>query len=700
MDELIKNALQAGHLALTEPEAKKLCYQYLIPVPDFSITRSPQDALEASKKLGFPLVAKIISREIIHKSDAGGVMLGLNSPQDVEAAFTTLLNRAMTTVSESKIEGVLLERMQSKGAELVIGATRDPQFGMVLMFGIGGIFVEALRDVTFKLVPVTRQDASEMLNGIRTQRLLSGFRGVPAANRETLIQILQAASRMVVENPEIAELDLNPVIANEKGAIAVDARVILSETPASTPPTRPRPDLLSYFFKPESVAVIGASAVEGKIGHEVLKSLSKYEYKGKVTPINPTSDSILGLKCYPSIAKTPENVELAVLTVPSKLAPSVAEECGTKGVKAIIIVSGGFKEAGMQDVEKRTVEIARKYGMRIIGPNCIGVLDGHSRLDTFFQSHEKMIRPQSGNVAFITQSGTFGATMIEWAAEAGIGISKFVSYGNRCDVDEGDLVEFFGKDPETALVGIYVEGLDNGRKLYEVARTVTRTKPIVVLKSGKTALGSKAAKSHTGWLAGSYDVAEAAFRQAGMIVSRNVEDLFDKVKALSMQPLPKGKDVIMVTNGAGPCVMAADRMEQIGIPVAHLSQSTKTELAQKLPSYCLISDTTIDLTGSATSNDYHIALRTLASDPEVQVLMPFFVFQDTPLDEGIVQVLAEIRKLGKAIVGCAAGGPYTRMMSKKIEALGIPIYETGERAVHAVDALIQQARVSGQLTQS
>ena len=695
--KILQAALESGHSTLTEPEAKALCREYAIPVPVFVTAHSPDEARQQSKELGFPIAAKIVSRDILHKTEAGGVVLGVETPEEAESAFSEITRRAKAHSPHAKIEGVLLERMQANGVELIVGATNDPQFGKTLHFGVGGVLVELMRDVAFKLAPITRLDARNMLREIRSQKLLSGFRNRNPVNQESIMKILEAASTMVTENPEIAELDLNPVVANENETVAVDARVVLSTLRKQETSTRRSIDQLGYLFNPESVAVIGASTTLGKIGHEVFRNLAKYDYKGTVFPINPSSDTVLGLKAYASILDAPGQVDLAVLTIPSKIAATVVEECGRKGVKDVVIVSGGFKESGLEDVEKQMVETARKYGIRIVGPNCIGVFDGHSRLDTFFQSHDRMMRPRGGSVSFITQSGTFGATILEWAAESNIGISKFVSYGNRCDVDEGDLIEFFGKDAATSLIGVYVEGLDDGRKLYDAARKVTPSKPIVILKAGRTSLGSKAAKSHTGWLAGSYEVAEAAFRQAGMVVASNLEDFFDKVKALSMQSLPASAGLAMVTNGAGPCVMAADQIEQTGLSLATLSAATKSKLIESLPSYSLVSDTTVDLTGSATSKDYHTALAALAGDPNVGLLMLFFVFQDTPLDEEIVTVLGEISKLGKSMVVCASGGPYTREMSKRIEGLGIPVYETAERIVGAVEALVCQAQVSGKI---
>ena len=445
---------------------------------------------------------------------------------------------------------------------------------------------------------------------------------------------------------------------------------------------------LDYFFKARSVAVIGASTRPGKVGHEILRSLVEGEYKGRVYPVNPRAEEILGVKAYPSVLDIPDTVDLAVIVTPSKVAPRVVEECGRKGVKAIVIVSGGFKEVGREgaEIERRVVEIARSYGMRVIGPNCIGIFDSRTRLDTFFQSRERMVRPPPGPIAFLTQSGTFGCTLLEWAAEDGIGISKFVSYGNRSDVDEADLIEYLGEDPETKVIAIYTESVSDGRKLLKAARNVLPKKPIVILKAGRTEEGSRAALSHTGWLAGSYKVFSAAMRQVGVIEASDMEELYGISKALSMQPSACGPNVAMVTNGAGPCVMAADEISITPLKLAEYSEKTYEGLKRELPPYAQIGNP-VDLTGSATSTDYEVALRHLGRDPNVDIIMPFFVFQDTPLDEGIIRVVSDAKRYGKPIVAVAAGGPYTRRQSRRLEREGIPVFQSPRLAVRAALAL-------------
>ncbi|MEM3905874.1 MAG: acetate--CoA ligase family protein, partial [Nitrososphaerota archaeon] len=439
---------------------------------------------------------------------------------------------------------------------------------------------------------------------------------------------------------------------------------------------------LELFFRPSSVAVIGVSTMRGKIGHEILRSIVDGGYQGKIYPVTISAKEILGLKCYESVLQIPEPVDLAVYALPSNLAPKIIEECGQKGVKNIIIVSGGFKEVGGSnvDLESEVVKIARRYGMRIIGPNCIGVFDGKSRFDTFFQSHERMVRPPHGPLSFITQSGTYGVAFLEEAAEDGVGVSKMVSFGNKADVDEADLVRYLGADEDTRVIAIYMEAVVNGRRFIEAVSEVAAKKPIVILKSGRTSLGVKAARSHTGWLAGSYQVARSIFKQAGIVVAEDFEEMYDCAKALALQPLPRGRRVGMLTNGAGMTVSACDAAEQRGIFVGTYSEETKKKLEEALPKFALVREV-VDLTGSATSKEYKITMESLLSDDGIDLVMPFFVFQDTPLDEGIIDVLPEMQRYGKPILGVYSRGIYGREVARKLQMRGIPFYRSPERAV-------------------
>ena len=357
-------------------------------------------------------------------------------------------------------------------------------------------------------------------------------------------------------------------------------------------------------------------------------------------------------------------------------------------------MSGGFKEAGGEfvDLEKSVVDTAKKHGMRIIGPNCIGIYDSKTRLDTCFQSIERMLRPNTGGMSLITQSGTVGAAFMEWAAESGLGLSKMISYGNRADVDETDMVLHLARDQDTKVIVMYMESLGNPTQFLKAARATIPKKPVVVLKSGRTDVGGKAALSHTGSLAGAYQIAIAALEQAGVITVRDMDELYDVGKALYLQPLPNGRRVGMITNGAGPAVMATDLFTEHGVQVGGYSAETRDKLAKTLPSYALVG-LVADLTGSATSEDYRKGIEGLLEDVNTDILIVFMVLQDTPLDEGILDVLAKAKQYDKPIICCAAGGPYTAKITKKLEDLGLPVYPTGERAARAALGLMSYAEV-------
>ncbi len=447
------------------------------------------------------------------------------------------------------------------------------------------------------------------------------------------------------------------------------------------------------FFNPSSIAVIGASATPGKIGHAVLKNLLEFhECGGRVYPINPAREEILGLKAYKTILDVPEKVDMAVIVVRSEAVPEIVDQCAKKGVKNIVIISGGFKELGgkFRDIEAETAERARRYGIRIIGPNCIGVYDPRTKVDTFFQPKERMLRPSPGSVAFLVQSGTYGIILLEWASMDELGVSKFVSYGNKMDVDEADLLMYLKDEPNTKVVGIYMEGLGNGRKFFEAAMEFTKRKPLVVLRGGWSEAAVKAALSHTGFLGGKGRIYEAAFKQAGIIVARTLEELYDMVKALARQGYAKGPRVAMVSNGAGPMVQAVDAVSVEGLELAQLTDETKEKLRENLSPFTIV-DNPVDLTGSATPREYEIAINALLEDPNVDMVFVFFVHQNAPMNETIIDVMNEMnqkaKKLGKVLLAGAAGGPYTLNINKEMERGGIPTYQIPERLVAAAKAL-------------
>ena len=661
--------------------------QYGFVAPRGGIATSADEAAALATETGFPVVLKIVSPDIIHKTDVGGVELGLDSADSVREAFARIKSNVGEKMPQARIQGISVEEMCEEGIEVIIGLNNDAQFGPVIMFGLGGIFTEVLEDVSFRVLPITPDDARSMIHEIKGHALLEGYRGQSPVSQDVLIELLMNANRMGLDLAErLDAVDFNPIVVWDNQHRVLDAKILLHPDPVPSTQGKPNTANIDTFFKAKAVAVVGASTTPGKVGNAVLESLAKFEYPGHVYPINPRRTEIMGLTAYPDLTSAPDDTDLVVAVIGLDLMPRLIEEVAAKGVHNLVIVSGGGKELGGQrkDLESQIKEQAAQLGVRVVGPNCIGVFDGKSRLDTFFQVRERMLRPPEGKVAMITQSGTVGIVFLE---EATFGMSKFVSYGNRLDVDEGDLLSYLADDPDTAVIACYVEGFDQGRKFLETAREVTRKKPVVIFKSGRTHRGARAAMSHTGFFGGSHKVCQGAFRQAGLIEVDSIEELAAAAKALAKQPEARGPRVAMISNGAGSMIQAIDLLPSYGLTLPDLTAQTAQGLKEVYPPYYLVQNP-VDVTGSATSQDYRAGIEALIGDDNVDVIMPWFVLQDTPLDEGIVDALSRLSKTSPKPILCAAmGGPYTNKISQAIEAGGVPVFASVRQWLAAARAL-------------
>jgi len=429
--------------------------------------------------------------------------------------------------------------------------------------------------------------------------------------------------------------------------------------------------MLRQFFNPESIALVGASTNPEKLGSKILKNIIDSGYEGKIFPVNPKADEILGLKCYKSISEIEEKVELAVIVIPAKFVCDVAKECGEKGVSGIIVISAGFKEAGEEGkkIEEKLKEIVKKYNMRLVGPNCLGVIDPVNKLNASFAFD----MPESGKIAFITQSGALGTAVLDFAIKENIGLSKFVSFGNKADVSEIDLIEEFSEDPNTNVILLYLEGIDNGKKFIEVVGNVSKKKPIIVVKSGRTEMGSKAVSSHTGSIAGSDIAFETAFKKAGVIRAYSVEELFDYAISFSNQPLIKGNKIAVVTNAGGPSVMAVDAIEKNGLHLAEISEKTQEKLKSFLPS-AANTNNPVDALGDVNADNYGKALDVVLSDENV---------------DGVICILTQYNK---TVVGCFMGGVRMEEGIKKLGEGKIPNYPFPERCVSSLKRMFDYRR--------
>jgi acetyl coenzyme A synthetase (ADP forming)-like protein len=449
---------------------------------------------------------------------------------------------------------------------------------------------------------------------------------------------------------------------------------------------------LKYFFEPKSVAIVGASRDAKKIGHVILRNFVQ-GFPGKIYPINPKAETILDLEAYKSVKDVPGDVDLVIISIPAKYVPKEMEDCAEKGVKAVIIISGGFSEVGRDDLEDEIEEIAKKSGMRVIGPNCIGVFDAYSGVDSLFLPAYRLGRPGKGKISLISQSGALGGAMLDWANMHGYGFSKFISYGNAVDVDETDLIEYLGKDERTELIAAYVEGIErDGQEFMKIASKVTKEKPVVAIKGGTTEEGGKAVGSHTGSLAGSAKIYEAAFKQTDIIQAADLEEGLDFSRALIELPLPKGKKVLVITNGGGLGVLSVDSLIRQGLSLADLKEETVEDLKSKMPSYVVIKNP-IDLTGDADTDRYMQAIDAALEDPDIDMIMVDILFQVPTLTSDIVEAVSgRFIKKEKPIVVVCFGGAYTQVHKKALEKYGIPTFDYPERAAKALARLVKRSK--------
>lgn len=447
---------------------------------------------------------------------------------------------------------------------------------------------------------------------------------------------------------------------------------------------------LDAVFNPGSIAVIGASREPNKIGHVIVKNFVDGGFSGKVYPVNPNSEEILGLKSYKSVLDIREKVDSAVISVPAGAVAGVLEECGKKGIKGVVLITGGFSEVGNTDEEEKIAEIANRYDIALIGPNCMGVITPASRVDSVFLPIYKLGRPRVGGISFISQSGAVGGCIVDLAARAGIGMSKFVSYGNAAVIDECDLLEYLARDEETEIIVVYLEGAKDGRRMLSVMKEITRKKPIVVIKAGRSAAGAEAALSHTGSLAGSSEAYRAAFKQANVIEAATLEQLFDFAKIFD-QVLPCGNRIGIITNGGGMGVLATDSLEDEGLALSKLTDETQKQMRASLPAYANVGNP-LDIIGDADSHRYELALNAMMKDENVDAILLIILFQTAAIDSSVVNIAiraSDQRK--KPIIAVCTGGEYTEMHKRILESYGIPTYSSPSSAMRAIAKFIAYA---------
>ena len=439
--------------------------------------------------------------------------------------------------------------------------------------------------------------------------------------------------------------------------------------------------MLDSFFKPKSVAVIGASREEGKTGHSILANIINDKFPGKIFAVNPKASEILGLKTFPSLGNIDSAIDLAIVVIPPKFIPPVLDDCAKKNIKAVIIISAGFKETGAEGarLEKEIALKAKGFGIRLLGPNCLGLIDTNSMLNASFAKG----MPPRGKIAFFSQSGALCTAILDWAIGVNVGFSKFISLGNKADLSEIDLLEYLANDDETSVILGYLEGIENGRAFMDVAKEAVRRKPVILIKAGGTDAGARAASSHTGTLAGSDKAFNAAFLQTGIIRAMSIEELFDYAILFAEQPIPKGNRLAIITNAGGPGIIAADAVENtMGIEMAQFSNDTIDNLRQKLsPTAGLFNP--VDIIGDARSDRYKDALDIVLNDKSVDAALVILTPQAMTDVDNIASAVNEASKTKKTVMTSFMGEVSVRNAINSLQENGIPNYPYPERAVRS-----------------
>jgi acetyltransferase len=445
--------------------------------------------------------------------------------------------------------------------------------------------------------------------------------------------------------------------------------------------------MLEAFTNPRGVAVVGASPSPDKLGYAVLQNVIRYGYAGQIYPINPKAAEILGLPAYPSVKDIPGPVDLAVVLIPAKAVPGVIEECGQKGITGAVVISAGFREVGREgrQLEQQLIETARRYGIRIVGPNVLGIIDTVASLNASFA----VGMPRRGHIAFMSQSGALCTSILDMALGQSTGFSRFYSIGNKADLNEVDFLRAWSEDPETNVITAYLEGISDGAEFMKTARQVTRMKPVVSIKSGTTSAGSRAASSHTGTLAGSEKAYDAAFKQVGIIRAASIQELFDFTQAFDRQPIPESDAVAVVTNAGGPGIMASDAIERMGLRLASLTPGIQQKLRAALPAAASVVNP-IDVLGDAPADRYELAIEAALSDPNVGVVLVVLTPQAATQIPQTAQALGELaRKYKKPAFGAFLGDQAIRPAVEILTQYRVPNYAVPERAVAAIAALWQ-----------
>jgi len=604
VESIIADALAAGESSLSEYDSKRILAEYGIPTAREYLAQELAEVEQAAANIGYPVVLKACAAAARHKTEMGLIELDINDAVQLKNAYDRLAPKARELGG-----AILVQEMVAGARELVMGLIRDPQFGPCVMFGLGGIFTEALGDVSFRVAPLSEQDARSMPAEIRGAKILEDIRGLGPVQSNELGPCLQQLGQIGLDHPAVREIDINPLVVRDGQPVAVDALVVLEKPQPVEVETPPVSGTLDVLFEPRSVAVVGASQTAHKPGNEVIQNILANKFGGKLYLVNPKGGEILGHRVYPSIQDLPAAIDLAIIILPAAATPQAIRECAAKGAKAIVMAASGFAEVDEQGakLQQDTIEAIRETGVRAIGPNTSGhTSTPHNFTSSFFP----LGAIPRGHVSYLAQTGNFAThTMRYIISGEHFGVARVLGMGNKLDVEESEVLEYYGQDPETEAVFIYLESFKRPRRFLEVARRVTRSKPVILLKGGSTAEGSRAAVAHTAALASDDRIIDGALRQAGVVRVYDYSHLILAAKAISAMPLPRGNRVSFSAPSGAMLVCMTDLCRRRwGLEVPQLEEKTRRYLQEISPPYIRMRNP-VDIWPAATATGVEYAYR-------------------------------------------------------------------------------------------
>jgi len=445
--------------------------------------------------------------------------------------------------------------------------------------------------------------------------------------------------------------------------------------------------MLNDFFYAKNIAVIGVSKDSSKVGHVIFRNFIDSEFEGSVFAVNKNADIILNHPVYKTVLDIKEKIDLGIIAVPAKFVLKTVEECAKKKIKDLVIITAGFEEIGNFQLKNKLKALLKKYKINVIGPNCLGVYNAYTGIDSLFLPRSRLKRPEHGFISFVSQSGALGSAILDFAAKEGYGISKFVSYGNGINIDESDIIEYLGKDNHTKVICLYIEGVKDGKKFLKVCKEVSKHKPIIAIKGGVSEAGNKAALSHTGSLAGTAEIYKGAFKQGGIIEAESLEDLFNFARVFEKCLRPKGNNVQIITNGGGYGIISIDALSKYPLSVAKLSGKTIKELKKVFPPLVIIKNP-MDLIGDADTNRYKLAIEACIKDENIDILFIVLLYQTPLITPDIIDMVSEYKDR-KTIIVVSTGGEFTEVLAKSLEKNNIPSFQFPEKAMKALSKLVE-----------